>query len=165
MLNKVLLSLYKEHHFTGNPVMKNHVRRGLAVSIVIYLKKEMTNFLLIYHSYRYYTKFPMLKKDTDKAALVDNFTHVPLAYMPAFYLTDGFLQGKSAKQIYEDKFKTGEYTKTTLACMVVWVPFQMWNFRKIPLEFQCLTVQGAALFWNIVLSYWNSGPDQYSSVI
>ena len=107
----------------------------------------------------------MLKKDTTKQALVDNFTHVPLAYMPAFYLTDGFLQGKSAKQIYEEKFKTGEYTKTTLACMIVWVPFQMWNFKNIPLEFRCLTVQGAALFWNIVLSYWNSGPDQYSSVI
>ena len=36
MLYKVLSFLYKEHHFMGNPVMKNHVRRGLAVSIVIY---------------------------------------------------------------------------------------------------------------------------------
>ena len=28
MLYKVLSFLYKEHHFMGNPVMRNHVRRG-----------------------------------------------------------------------------------------------------------------------------------------
>ena len=76
--------------------------------------------------------------------------------MPAFLLTDGFLQGKSAKQITEEKFP-GDYMKITIYCIIGWVPFQWFNFRFVPVEFQVVAVNFAALVWNIVLDSVNCG--------
>ena len=77
--------------------------------------------------------------------------------MPAFLLTDGFLQGKSVKQITEEKHE--DYVKITIACIIGWVPFQWLNFRFVPVEFQVVAVNFAALVWNVVLDSLNCGKE------
>lgn len=100
--------------------------------------------------YRFYSR---LGTSPLKTSLIDNFIHVPFAYMPAFLLTDGFLQGKSVKQITEEKRE--DYVKITIACIIGWVPFQWLNFRFVPVEFQVVAVNFAALVWNVVLDSLN----------
>ena len=104
----------------------------------------------MYWFYRFYSR---LGTSPLKTSLLDNFIHVPFAYMPAFLLTDGFLQGKSAKQITEEKRE--DYVKITIACIIGWVPFQWLNFRFVPVEFQVVAVNFAALVWNVVLDSLN----------
>jgi len=98
--------------------------------------------------YRFYDR---LKLTPIKKSLVDNFLHVPLAYMPAWFLTDGLLSGRTPTEVAMEK--KDNYIRTLAACATMWIPYQYLNFRYFPPSMQVLAVNVGCLVWNVVLSF------------
>eukprot|EP00391_Amoebophrya_sp_Ameob2_P005808 CAMPEP_0178991718 /NCGR_PEP_ID=MMETSP0795-20121207/5694_1 /TAXON_ID=88552 /ORGANISM="Amoebophrya sp., Strain Ameob2" /LENGTH=299 /DNA_ID=CAMNT_0020683479 /DNA_START=540 /DNA_END=1439 /DNA_ORIENTATION=+ len=87
------------------------------------------------------------------SALFDNFVHVPVGYLPAFYLTLGAVQSQSWEEIKREMRNT--YFQSWAACCTMWVPFQFVNFYFIPERFRVLFVNCACLVWNVIIDYIN----------
>lgn len=94
----------------------------------------------------------LLEKTTKGLAksAVDNFVHVPIAYVPIFYFWVGLLQGQSVNEVIETLRR--EWWETTIACLVLWCPLQAINFTLVPARFNVLFVNVGCFFWNIYLS-------------
>ena len=140
--------------FTGNMICQNLVQEKEEID---WHRTLRFVFFCTYYqgvisaaAYRFYA---FLKLRTMTSSLVDNFIHVPLLYMPAFFITDGLLEGKSLATIVDEK--KGEYKTSLLYCVLGWTPFQWFNFKFIPQEFQVVSVNVACLVWNVVLDYVN----------
>ncbi|KAL6579716.1 hypothetical protein OROMI_007740 [Orobanche minor] len=46
-----------------------------------------------------------------------------------------------------------EWFSSVLANWQLWIPFQFFNFRFVPQQFQVLAANFIALIWNVILSY------------
>ena len=104
--------------------------------------------------YRLYDRFKLTPL---KKSLVDNFFHVPLAYMPAWFLTDGLLSGRTPTEVALEK--KDNYIKSLAACASMWIPFQYMNFKLFPPNLQVLAVNAGCLIWNVVLCYLSNESD------
>lgn len=108
--------------------------------------------------YRLYDRFKLTPL---KKSLVDNFFHVPLAYMPAWFLTDGLLSGRTPTEVALEK--KDNYIKSLAACASMWIPFQYMNFKLFPANLQVLAVNAGCLIWNVVLCYLSNESDTTDS--
>ena len=88
---------------------------------------------------------------------IDNFIHVPLFYLPAFYTTTGVIQGDSIEKIK----KTGaeNWWTSTWMCWSVWIPTQAINFYFVAQHRQVLVVSSVNFFWNIYLDHLKHIPE------
>ena len=98
-----------------------------------------------------YQVYDKLKLTPIGKSLVDNIFHVPLAYMPAWLLTDGLLSGKTATEVALEKQEN--YIKLLVVCAAMWIPFQYANFRYLPPSMQVLAVNAGCLVWNVILCF------------
>ncbi|CAD7950479.1 unnamed protein product [Amoebophrya sp. A120] len=88
------------------------------------------------------------------SAIFDNFVHVPLAYLPCFYLTLGAMQGQQLPEIRQEMEKS--FLPSWLACCTMWVPFQFVNFAFVPPHYRVLFVNCGCLAWNVIIDYINA---------
>ncbi|CAD7946762.1 unnamed protein product [Amoebophrya sp. A25] len=86
-------------------------------------------------------------------ALVDNLIHVPIGYLPCFYLTLGWFQRQSWEEITEEMRRC--YMETWAATCAMWIPFQFANFSIVPPQYRVLSVNLGCLVWNVILDYLN----------
>jgi len=82
-------------------------------------------------------------------SLFDNFVHVPVGYMPAFYYGVGSLQGHTMDEIWTTF--SSQYVEACVACQVVWTPLQLINFMLIPPQFRILFVNAGCLAWTVII--------------
>ena len=98
-----------------------------------------------------YQVYDKLKLTPIGKSLVDNIFHVPLAYMPAWLLTDGLLSGQTPTEVALEK--KDNYIKLLVVCATMWIPFQYANFRYLPPSMQVLAVNAGCLVWNVILCF------------
>uniref|UniRef100_A0A7R9ZMV5 Peroxisomal membrane protein MPV17 n=1 Tax=Craspedostauros australis TaxID=1486917 RepID=A0A7R9ZMV5_9STRA len=83
--------------------------------------------------------------------LADNFIHVPLLYLPAYFISTGWMQGvpwSTTKQQMEQQF-----VPTMTSCWMFWIPFMGMNFALIPAAARVRAVAAANLLWTMTLDY------------
>lgn len=85
------------------------------------------------------------------SSFIDNAFHSPLLYIPSFYLAVGAMQGETTKEITDNL--QNSWWATVKACWMVWVPVQILNFSIVPVPQRVLFMNGACLFWNVILDF------------
>jgi len=82
---------------------------------------------------------------------LDNFVHVPLLYIPAFYTATGILRGEGSEAAFETL--QGSWGETVVSCWGFWIPAQYVIFSKIPAAWRVRAVASGDFVWNVLLSY------------
>ncbi|KAK6633264.1 hypothetical protein RUM44_003865 [Polyplax serrata] len=90
-------------------------------------------------------KFTALKKVT-----VDQLMFAP-AFLVVIMTVVSAVQGNSVREI-NDKIAL-DYTDVLISNYKLWPAVQLLNFYMVPLNYQVLTVQIVAIFWNTYLSW------------
>jgi hypothetical protein len=89
-------------------------------------------------------------KQVLKRVAADQFGFAPV-FLAGFIFANDYLQYHSFESA---KTKVqNEWVHTVLVNWVVWIPFQSLNFNFVPLPFQVLANNCAAVFWNGWLSW------------
>lgn len=85
------------------------------------------------------------------SSLIDNFLHVPFLYTPAFFLTTGLLQGATL----DDSVTTmrSGFWPSIMACWVMWIPLQAFNFSIVPRHLRCALMNGGCVVWNVMIDF------------
>ncbi|CAN4087876.1 unnamed protein product [Withania somnifera] len=81
--------------------------------------------------------------------LLDQFLFAPI-FVGVFLSTLVTLEGRSSQAI--PKLQQ-EWFSSVVANWQLWIPFQFFNFRFVPQQFQVLAANFIALVWNVILSY------------
>ncbi|KAL3655433.1 hypothetical protein CASFOL_001219 [Castilleja foliolosa] len=81
--------------------------------------------------------------------LLDQFLFAP-TFIGIFLSTLVTLEGRPSDVI--PKLRQ-EWFSSVLANWQLWIPFQFFNFRFVPQQFQVLAANFIALVWNVILSY------------
>ncbi|PIN24843.1 Peroxisomal membrane protein MPV17 [Handroanthus impetiginosus] len=81
--------------------------------------------------------------------LLDQFLFAPI-FIGIFLSTLVTLEGRPSLVI--PKLQQ-EWFASVLANWQLWIPFQFFNFRFVPQQFQVLAANFIALIWNVILSY------------
>ncbi|CAN4085389.1 unnamed protein product [Withania somnifera] len=81
--------------------------------------------------------------------VLDQFLFAPI-FVGVFLSSLVALEGRSSQVI--PKLKQ-EWFSSVLANWQLWIPFQFFNFRFVPQQFQVLAANLIALVWNVILSY------------
>merc|ERR1719215_1643330 len=82
---------------------------------------------------------------------LDNFLHVPFVYIPAYYMSTGFMRGFGAEasaQVLRDS-----WVETVGSCWLFWIPAQYVIFSKVPHHWRVRAVASGDFAWNVVLSF------------
>lgn len=85
------------------------------------------------------------------STVIDNFVHVPLLYLPSYFISIGYMQGHSTAEI-QAVFRD-DYVTTLTSCWGFWVPFMGINFALVPLTHQVRAVAAANFVWTMALDY------------
>jgi len=85
-----------------------------------------------------------------RRVLADQFGFAPV-FLSGFIFGNEFFQRMSVEKSLA-KVKQ-EIQQTVLVNWVVWIPFQSLNFNFVPLQYQVLANNMAAVFWNGYLSW------------
>mmetsp|Transcript_2620 Transcript_2620/g.6007 ORF Transcript_2620/g.6007 Transcript_2620/m.6007 type:complete len:178 (-) Transcript_2620:431-964(-) len=85
------------------------------------------------------------------ATMLDNFVHVPLGYIPAFYLITEPIQGSDRSETV--KSLREHWWRSTYMCWSFWIPFQGINFYAIAKHNRVVAVAFGNLLWTVVLDY------------
>ncbi|WMV21090.1 hypothetical protein MTR67_014475 [Solanum verrucosum] len=81
--------------------------------------------------------------------VLDQFLFAPI-FVGVFLSSLVTLEGRSSQVI--PKLQQ-EWFSSVLANWQLWIPFQFFNFRFVPQQFQVLAANFIALVWNVILSY------------
>ncbi|KAL8129297.1 hypothetical protein V2J09_018452 [Rumex salicifolius] len=81
--------------------------------------------------------------------LLDQFVFSPI-FIGVFLSALVTLEGRPSEVV--PKLKQ-EWFSAVLANWQLWIPFQYFNFRFVPQQFQVLAANFLALLWNVILSY------------
>ncbi|XP_055827385.1 protein sym-1 [Solanum dulcamara] len=81
--------------------------------------------------------------------VLDQFLFAPI-FVGVFLSSLVTLEGRSSQLI--PKLQQ-EWVSSVLANWQLWIPFQFFNFRFVPQQFQVLAANFIALVWNVILSY------------
>lgn len=81
--------------------------------------------------------------------VLDQFLFAP-TFVAVFLSSLVTLEGRSSEVI--PKLQQ-EWFSSVLANWQLWIPFQFFNFRFVPQQFQVLAANFIALVWNVILSY------------
>mmetsp|Transcript_96451 Transcript_96451/g.245117 ORF Transcript_96451/g.245117 Transcript_96451/m.245117 type:complete len:221 (-) Transcript_96451:303-965(-) len=82
---------------------------------------------------------------------LDNFLHVPLMYIPTFYLSIGMMRGESWEN--STKMFRDSWGETVVTCWAFWIPAQFIIFSKVPAALRVPAVAAGDFAWNMVLSF------------
>ena len=85
------------------------------------------------------------------STMIDNFVHVPLLYLPSYFVAIGYMQGRSTLEI-QAAFQD-EYVTTLTSCWGFWVPFMGLNFALLPVAHQVRAVAAGNFVWTMALDY------------
>ena len=85
------------------------------------------------------------------ATALDNFVHVPLMYIPSFYMGTGLLKGEEPEAVVENLREN--WTDTVLSCWCFWIPAQFVIFSAVPPVYRVRSVAMGDFIWNVALSY------------
>lgn len=85
------------------------------------------------------------------STLLDNFVHLPLLYVPSFYVAVGFMQGQSRDEVASEL--RARYSETVVSSWAYWIPFMGANFGLVPPALRTVVMQGGDFVWTIILSY------------
>lgn len=85
------------------------------------------------------------------STFLDNFIHVPLLYIPSFYMCTGILRGERR----EDTIQTlrSSWGETVVSCWAFWIPSQYIIFSRVPVAWRVRAVASGDFVWNVMLSY------------
>ncbi|KAL3628977.1 hypothetical protein CASFOL_028023 [Castilleja foliolosa] len=81
--------------------------------------------------------------------ILDQFIFAPI-FIGTFLSSLLTLEGRPSQAI--PKLQQ-EWFSSVLANWQLWIPFQFFNFRFVPQQFQVLAANFIALIWNVILSY------------
>ena len=82
---------------------------------------------------------------------IDNVGHVPLLYLPSFFIFPALLRGEdSANAIAALK---QEWLASTVSCWALWVPAQFIIFSRVPSMYRVRCVASVNFFWSVTLSF------------
>ncbi|KAL2320595.1 hypothetical protein Fmac_029564 [Flemingia macrophylla] len=81
--------------------------------------------------------------------VIDQFLFSPI-FIGVFLSTLVTLEGRPSQVV--PKLKQ-EWFSAVLANWQLWIPFQFFNFRFVPQQFQVLVANVVALAWNVILSF------------
>ncbi|XP_021901244.1 protein SYM1 [Carica papaya] len=81
--------------------------------------------------------------------LVDQFIFAPV-FIGVFLSSLLTLEGRPSQIV--PKLQQ-EWFSSVLANWQLWIPFQFFNFRFVPQQFQVLAANVIALIWNVILSF------------
>ncbi len=82
-------------------------------------------------------------------SVVDNFAHVPLIYIPSFYIATGLMRGDDSVAI--GTTLRSRWWSSVVSCWTLWIPFQAVNFALIPPNARVGAVVTMNFVWTIVL--------------
>ena len=85
-----------------------------------------------------------------KRVAADQLIFAP-AFLGSFIFANDYLESMSVSKALRKAEQ--EWIHAVLVNWVVWVPFQSFNFYYIPLHYQVLANNSAAVFWNGYLSW------------
>lgn len=106
------------------------------------------------------TKFNMIQKILPAcqtkslgviSTLVDNFVHVPMLYLPSYFVAVGQLQGKPLQNSIQEM--QDSWWNTLGSCWLFWVPFMTFNFAMVPPAQRVKAVACGNLCWTVCLDY------------
>ena len=92
------------------------------------------------------------KFETFISLLVDNIVHVPLIYVPTYFITVGAMQGETLSQslgVLNSQWPAPAVTTS----WAFWVPVMAMNFSIVPVAFRVQVVGVANFVWTVVLDY------------
>ena len=108
----------------------------------------------LYSSYASVLPAALLRRRGGEAlgsTLLDNFVHLPVLYVPAFYIGVGFMQGQSRAKV-EGELRA-RYSETLLTSWGYWVPFMATNFAVVPPHLRTIVMQCGNLVWSGIISF------------
>ena len=85
------------------------------------------------------------------STVADNFVHVPMLYLPSYFLAVGTLQGVPVNNSIREM--QDSWWTTLGSCWVFWVPFMAVNFAFVPPTQRVKAVAGANFCWTVCLDY------------
>ena len=81
----------------------------------------------------------------------DNLVHVPILYIPSYFLAVGSMQGmplSTSVRNMQDGWSSAVGT-----CWLFWIPFMAFNFRFMPPSHRVRAVAGANFCWTVALDF------------
>ena len=85
------------------------------------------------------------------STMADNLVHVPILYLPSYFLAVGTMQGSSISASVEDM--QASWWPTLGSCWAFWMPFMALNFAAVPQAQQVRAVACANFCWTVTLDY------------
>lgn len=85
------------------------------------------------------------------STIIDNFIHVPMLYLPSYFMAVGTLRGAPITHSLEE-MKDSWWTALG-GCWAFWVPFMAINFALVPPAQRVKAVAGANFCWTVCLDY------------
>lgn len=85
------------------------------------------------------------------STVADNLIHVPIFYIPSYFLTVGPMQGDGLVESC-DNLKE-QWWSTLSSCWLFWCPFMAVNFTVIPATHRVRGVAVANFCWTITIDY------------
>lgn len=82
--------------------------------------------------------------------MMDQLVFTPV-FLTGFIFINSFLDDGNATEAWH-KVEMNFFS-TLQSNWMVWVPYQFFNFKYVPVQFQVLANNACALFWNCYLSY------------
>jgi protein Mpv17 len=85
------------------------------------------------------------------STVADNFVHVPVLYLPSYFVAVGTLQGLPIDQSIQEM--QDSWWHTLGSCWAFWVPFMVVNFSLVNPTQRVKAVAGANFCWTVCLDY------------
>jgi protein Mpv17 len=85
------------------------------------------------------------------STVADNFIHVPILYLPTYFVAVGTLQGLPVDQSIQEM--QDSWWPTLGSCWAFWVPFMAVNFSLVNPAQRVKAVAGANFCWTVFLDY------------
>lgn len=127
---------------------------GIACNYIYSLYPNLARSILTSNAFRKVmpTKLCDMRSTTGVISTVaDNFVHVPVLYLPSYFVAVGTLQGvplTNSIQEMQDSWWT-----TLGSCWAFWLPFMAVNFALVPPLHRVKAVAGANFCWTVCLDY------------
>jgi len=84
-----------------------------------------------------------------KKTLLDVFVHIPVSFVPTFYLSTNLLRGRSLEEACVDLKK--RYVETVTLETGIWLPVQAFNFSVVPVPMRVLFMCGVGFLEKLAL--------------
>ena len=85
------------------------------------------------------------------STVTDNMLHVPMLYLPSYFISVGAMQGIPISESVNDMRES--WWRTLGSCYMFWLPFMAFNFTRVPPEMRVKAVAGANFCWTVTLDY------------